>query len=365
MTQVNPPSAPAGMQYVFTGWSDGGAASHSITVGTPAATYTANFKTQYQLTNSPSPAAGGIVSPTTGTFYDAGTVVPIAATANAGYTFSGWTGAVADAAGAATTVTMSAAESITANFTSPAGGPPPSIASGGIVPVNSTVPTIQPGEWVSIYGTGLTGSTVTWNGDFPASLGGTSVTINGKAAYLSFVSPTQINLQAPDDTSTGSVPVVVTTSGGTAVSSVTLAQFAPSFILLDSKHVTGIILRANGSGAYGGGTYDLIGPTGDSLGYPTVAAKAGDTIELFAVGLGPTNPAVPAGQAYSSAAPTTYPVNLLINKLSVIPAFAGLSSAGLYQINLTVPTGLGTGEVSLVATVGGVQTPPTVVITLQ
>jgi uncharacterized protein (TIGR03437 family) len=365
MTQVNPPSAPAGMQYVFTGWSDGGAASHSITVGASAAAYTANFKTQYQLTNSPFPAAGGTVTPATGTFYDAGTVVPIAATANAGYAFTGWTGAVGDAASAATTVTMSAAESVTANFSSPAGASAPSITSGGIVPVNSTVPTIQPGEWVSIFGARLAGSTVIWNGDFPTSLGGTSVTINGRAAYLSFVSPTQINLQAPDDTSTGSVPVVVTTPGGTAASTVTLAQFAPSFILLDGKHVTGIILRANGSGAYGGGTYDLIGPTGNSLGYPTVAAKAGDTIELFAVGLGPTNPAVPAGQAYSSAAPTTYPVNLLINKLSAIPAFAGLSSAGLYQINLTVPAGLGTGEVPLVATVGGVQTPPAVVISLQ
>ena len=109
----------------------------------------------------------------------------------------------------------------------------------------------------------------------------------------------------------------------------------PSFLLLDSKHVAGIILRSNGSGAYGGGTYDIIGPTGNSLGYPTVAAKAGDTIELFAVGLGPTNPAVPAGQAFSGAAPTTNPVTLLINNVSVTPTFAGLSGAGLYQINLT------------------------------
>ena len=82
----------------------------------------------------------------------------------------------------------------------------PSINAGGIVPVDSTVTTIQPGEWVSIYGTNLASSTVTWNGNFPTSLGGTSVTINGKAAYLSFVSPTQINVQAPNDTATGSCP---------------------------------------------------------------------------------------------------------------------------------------------------------------
>jgi uncharacterized protein (TIGR03437 family) len=240
----------------------------------------------------------------------------------------------------------------------------PSIALGGIVPVDSTVPIIQPGEWVSIFGTNLASSTVTWSGNFQASLGGTSVTINGKAAYPSFVSPAQINVQAPDDPSTGSVPVVVTTASGTATGTVTLAQFAPSFLLLDSQHVAGIILRSNGSGAYGGGAYDIIGPTGNSLGYSTVAATAGDNIELFAVGLGSTNPVVSPGQVFSGSAPATNPVKLLINNVSVTPSFAGLSSAGLYQINLLVPADLGTGDVSLVATVGGVQTQPGVVISL-
>ena len=162
-----------------------------------------------------------------------------------------------------------------------------------------TIPTIQAGEWISIYGTNLASSTVVWTGNFPLSLGRTSVTINRKSAYLSLASPTQINLQTPDDTATGTVPVVVTTSEGTATSTVTLTQFGPSFLLLDNKHVAGIIVRPDGSGAQGGGTYDFIGPTGNSLGYATVAAKAGDTVELYAVGLGPTNPVVPAGRGYS------------------------------------------------------------------
>ena len=145
----------------------------------------------------------------------------------------------------------------------------------------------------------------------------------------------------------------------------TLAQFAPSFFLLDGKHVAGIIPRSNGAGAYGGGSYDILGPTGNSLGYPTVAAKAGDVVELFAVGLGPTNLTVPAGEAFSGAAQTTNLVNLLINNVNVIPSFAGLSGAGVYQISLTVPAGRGTGDVTLVATVGGAETPPNVVISLQ
>jgi uncharacterized protein (TIGR03437 family) len=245
------------------------------------------------------------------------------------------------------------------------GNPPPSIASGGIVSVGSSATTIQPGEWVSIYGTNLASGTVTWNGDFPTSLGGTSVTINGKKAYLWYVSPGQINLQSPDDTARGSVPVVVTTANGSSTSTVPLGDFGPSFLLLDAKHVTGIIYRGDGSGAYGGGGYDIIGPTGSTLGYPTVAAKAGDIVELFSVGFGPTTPAVAAGQAFSGAAPTNYPVTVLINGRSATPSFAGLSGAGLYQFNLTVPSGLGTGDVSLQASVGGVQTPPGVVITLR
>jgi uncharacterized protein (TIGR03437 family) len=243
--------------------------------------------------------------------------------------------------------------------------PAPSIRSGGIVPVDSTMTTIQPGEWVSIFGTNLAGSTVSWNGNFPISLGGTSVMVNEKAAYLSFVSTGQINVQAPTDTAAGIVRVVVTTAAGSATATVTLAPFAPSFFLLDAKHVAGIIVRSNGSGAYGGGTYDIIGPTGRLLGYPTVAAKAGDIVELYGTGFGPTNPAVPAGQAFFEPALTTDLVTLSINGLSVTPSFAGLSGAGLYQINLTVPAGLGTGDVSLVATVGGTQTPRTVVISLQ
>jgi len=106
----------AGTQYVFTGWSDGGAASHSITVGTAAATYTASFTTQYQLTIGASPAAGGSVTPPSGTYYNAGMVVPIAATANSGYTFVNWTGAVASSTSAATSVTMTAPLAVTANF---------------------------------------------------------------------------------------------------------------------------------------------------------------------------------------------------------------------------------------------------------
>ncbi len=241
-----------------------------------------------------------------------------------------------------------------------------SITQGGVVPVYSSSTTIQPGSWVSIYGQNLATSNATWNGDFPQNLGGTSVTINNKPAYLWFVSSTQINLQAPDDPgASGTVPVVVTTPNGSATSTVTLGQFSPSFSLLDATHVAGIIIRTDGSGTQGGGGYDIIGPKSSPLGYPMVPAKAGDVVELFGVGFGPTNPSVPAGHAFSGAAKAADSVTILINGTAITPDFCGMTGAGLFQINLKIPSGLGTGDVSLVAQVGGVQTPTGIVISLQ
>jgi uncharacterized protein (TIGR03437 family) len=241
----------------------------------------------------------------------------------------------------------------------------PVIAAGGIVPLFSKVSIIQPGEWVSIYGANLASGTAVWNGNFPTSLGGTSVQINGKPAFLSLVSPTQINLQAPDDTARGPVSVVVTTGAGVARSTVTLSQVSPSFLLLDPTHVRALILRPDGSGAYGTGAYDIVGPAGNCLGFYTVPARAGDVVELFGVGLGPTNPAVSAGRAFSGTAPITGALSLYINNVPVSPAFVGLSSAGLYQINLVIPPGLGEGDLFIAATIGGMPTQKGVVFSLR
>ena len=240
-------------------------------------------------------------------------------------------------------------------------GPPiPVFNTQGIVPA-----TVQSGEWVSIYGTNLANRTATWAGDFPTALGGTSVTIGGMAGYLSYVSPAQINVQIPDIAATGVTPVVITNAAGSGSSTLTLAALGPYFFQLDGRHVAGIILRPNGGGAFGGGTYDILGPTGSSLGYPTIAATAGDVIELFGTGFGPTDPAVPAGQPFSGAAPAITPVTLRINNVNIAPTFVGLSGAGLFQFNVTVPSGLGTGDVPLQAIVDGVQTPAGAVIPLR
>lgn len=86
---TSPQSGASGTQYVWSNWSDSGAISHTV-APTSGTTYTANFAIQYYLTMSADP--GGTVSPASG-WRNGGTSVPISATPNAGYTFTGWTGA--------------------------------------------------------------------------------------------------------------------------------------------------------------------------------------------------------------------------------------------------------------------------------
>lgn len=120
---VTSPQGTNGTRYTFSKWSDQSTSiSDTVTVATGTTTYTANFDTSYLLTTAASPSAEGSVgvgtaSPTGDGYYPASTVVNLTATpASSGYKFVNWTGNVADANNASTTVTMSAPESVTANF---------------------------------------------------------------------------------------------------------------------------------------------------------------------------------------------------------------------------------------------------------
>jgi uncharacterized protein (TIGR03437 family) len=192
-------------------------------------------------------------------------------------------------------------------------------------------------------------------------LGNTAVTIDSKPAYLWFVSPTQINLQVPDDTATGTVSVVVTTPAGSATSTVTLGQYAPSFSLFDSKHAAAIVVTS-GPGNSGAG-YDYIGPT-TGLPFAARPVKAGETVILYGVGFGATNPPVPAGAPLATPAPSSALPTITIGGVNASVTYGGMVQAGLFQFNVVVPSA-GSGDKALLATIGGVTTPSTVVLTLQ
>lgn len=49
----------SGARFVYSGWSDGGAQTHTVTAPNTSTTYTANYAVQYPLTAQASPTAGG------------------------------------------------------------------------------------------------------------------------------------------------------------------------------------------------------------------------------------------------------------------------------------------------------------------
>ncbi|HJZ99405.1 MAG TPA: IPT/TIG domain-containing protein, partial [Candidatus Solibacter sp.] len=194
------------------------------------------------------------------------------------------------------------------------------------------------------------------NGKLPTSLDGVSVTINGKPAFVYYISSTQINVQAPSDTATGAVDVVVNNNG--AISAPVEAQLqavAPAFFTY---------LGTNGAIASRLPDY---APVGGPSGTKTAPAKAGDTIVLWGTGFGATIPAVGAGSAVSGAPIVANTPVVTVGGMEprVISAVLTTGTAGLYQITVQLPAGLPSGALEVQATVGGVKSPSGVTLVVQ
>jgi uncharacterized protein (TIGR03437 family) len=222
----------------------------------------------------------------------------------------------------------------------------------------------QPGgasaTWLSIFGANLSTVTYQWqnsdfvNGLLPTSLLGVSVTINGLPGYIYYLSPTQINVLAPDDTTTGPVQVQVT-SAQQASNSLTLpkSQFAPSFFTFDGAHVAALHLN-----------YSDVGSPNLLPGVTTTPAQPGETIVLYGTGFGPANPPLPTAQLVTTPSVLANTVQVTMGGVTAPVTYAGLVGPGLYQLNVTVPN-LPNGDAALVAMIGGVSTQAAVSITVQ
>lgn len=118
---ITPQLNAGATRYNFTGWSNGGALSQTITVPASPATYTASYSTQFLLAVSANPAGGGTVSispPSADGFYNSGSSVQLTASANAGYLFSSYSGDL-NGGTATQSLVMTAPRSVTATFTLP------------------------------------------------------------------------------------------------------------------------------------------------------------------------------------------------------------------------------------------------------
>jgi uncharacterized protein (TIGR03437 family) len=231
-----------------------------------------------------------------------------------------------------------------------------SVANGG-----SFAPGIvAPATWISIFGTNLSQLTYSWqasdfvNGKLPTSLEGVSVTIDGLPAYIAYISPTQINVLAPDDSTVGPVQVQVTTAQQ-ASNSVTMqeATFAPAFFTFNGTYVAA--LHAD---------YSLVGAPNLLPGVVTTPAQPGETILIYGVGFGPVTPPQPTGQLVTTAASLANSASVTIGGMATTVQFAGLVESGLYQFNVTVPN-LPNGDAAVVATIDGVASQSGALVTIQ
>jgi uncharacterized protein (TIGR03437 family) len=234
---------------------------------------------------------------------------------------------------------------------------PPAITSVGNA--GSYQPSFAAATWVAIFGTNLSQITYTWqasdfvNGALPASLQGVSVTMNGLPAYVSYISPTQINVLAPDDPTVGPVQVQVTTGQQSSSLTVQKTQYSPAFLTFNGAYVAALHLN-----------YSLVGKANLLTGAATTPAQPGETIILYGVGFGPANPPVPTGQSVATAEPLAVIPQITIGGTAAIVTFAGISGPGLYQFNVTVPN-LANGDAVVTASIGGVSTQTGVLLTVQ
>ncbi len=170
--------------------------------------------------------------------------------------------------------------------------------------------------------------------------------INSKPASVYYVSPQQINVQAPDDTTNGSVQVTVTNANGTSDPlTSTIANYQPGFFLLASDYVAAV--RPNGS---------YVAPEDLITGLATTPARPGEVISLFGTGFGPSNPALPAGAVVAAPQPLLNSVKINIDTTQADVQYAGITSAGLYQFNIVVPD-LPDGDHAVSASVAGARPP--------
>jgi uncharacterized protein (TIGR03437 family) len=239
----------------------------------------------------------------------------------------------------------------------------PTIQPNGVVNAAGSRSIVAPGSLISIFGSGLaSGLSISNSVPVSSKLGDVdSVMVGGAAAPLVFVSDGRINAQVPWGVSPGQVTVVVNRAGvASAPMAVEVDQFAPALFGFNLGTLQAIATNGDGS---------IVAPAGAIPGITSHPAVAGDTITLFATGLGPVDPPMADGVTPNDASrQTANPVTVLIGTVPGTVGFAGLSPQflGVYQLNVVVPGGVTAGgAIAVQAQVGGVTSPDPVTIALQ
>jgi uncharacterized protein (TIGR03437 family) len=252
----------------------------------------------------------------------------------------------------------------------------PSIINGGVLNGASFAKNqpVTPGSLVSIFGTQLA-SKVSQADTIPlsASLGGVTVLfINGntaKNAPMLFVQPddpannvtSQLNVQVPWDLvpagASANVKVIVTNNGvNSNTANVAIAPFSPGVFASN-----GLAIAVNSDGT-------LAWPTGAVPGLTTHPAKIGDTVIVYATGLGAVaDPPADGENSLDKLRPNLVTPQIMVGGVSAEVEFAGLSPqfVGVNQINVKIPNAAPGNSVPFQIILGGITTDASVTMAVS
>lgn len=193
---------------------------------------------------------------------------------------------------------------------------------------------VSPGGFITIYGSNLGPARLQGASSLPlpTTLDNVKVLINNVPAPISYVSSGQVAVLVPFEI-TAAVAQIQVINDGRASNVVTefVNQTTPGVFTQDES----------GSG------YAAALHKDGSLVTKNHPAQAGETVAVYVAGLGTVFPTVPDGGAAPSMPSSTS--NMITADLSGTPAnvtFAGLAPgfAGLYQVNIQIPSGLTAGD---------------------
>jgi uncharacterized protein (TIGR03437 family) len=226
----------------------------------------------------------------------------------------------------------------------------------------SFLPNCAPGCYVSIIATGLPGPAVNWNPttSLPTELNGVEVRVGSQNAYIAYAGPTQVNFLLPSNVPAGLQNVELTTPLGNMQSAVQINPVAPGLFAyqLNGKSYPSALIA---------GMPIYVAAVGALSGSTSRPATAGDFVELYGTGMGPTNPAAPDGVVFAQAYPAANlaAFQVTIGGIPTTVTFAGLVGPGLYQLDIQIPPGLSSGDQPLTLTVNGVAAQGNLLLTIS
>jgi len=236
----------------------------------------------------------------------------------------------------------------------------PAIAARGVVNAASFTGAISPASWVTILGQNFVPPEHpgrTWSpeeiveGALPVALDGVSVRIGGQPAAIHFVSPGQLNVQAPQDLAPGTASVEVSGPTGDSRSSVTVKALVPGLFTFGEWRG-----RVYAAAFTPGGT--PLAPSDFIAG--ARPAAPGEPVCLFGTGFGPTGPERPAGRLIDPA-PLATAFTVRVGEAEAKTGFGGIVGPGLYRFDVHLPQ-LPGGDHAVLIDAGGERTQVGVVI---